>query len=314
VLKRFSGSVITGYAVEDWGQAKLPGSAKLSTDKSTFDVVQTLEGKVTRISYLGPKGKFPLEVFRNYQQALTAAGLQVRLLCEKACGDIYRTWAYRDQSIKPLKGMRWAGGSLAGTGIGHNDALSVARWGHDRRELRNPASGGRLELLLYVSESQARPDNTYPAIFVQFIEPKAMATGQVSVDATALGQSLKDEGEVALSGLFFDTGKTELRADSKVQLDEMVKLLRAQPSARVFIVGHTHNVGSFEANQALSLGRAQAVVAALVADGIEAKRLSAKGAANIMPVASNTSEEGRRAQPPGGDGAAVGCGLRSASV
>ena len=33
VLKRFTGSVITGYAVEDWGQAKLPGSAKLSADK-----------------------------------------------------------------------------------------------------------------------------------------------------------------------------------------------------------------------------------------------------------------------------------------
>ena len=33
VLKRFTGSVITGYAVEDWGQAKLPGSAELSADK-----------------------------------------------------------------------------------------------------------------------------------------------------------------------------------------------------------------------------------------------------------------------------------------
>lgn len=33
VLKRFTGSVITGYAVEDWAQAKLPGSAKLSADK-----------------------------------------------------------------------------------------------------------------------------------------------------------------------------------------------------------------------------------------------------------------------------------------
>ena len=293
VLKRFTGSVITGYAVEDWGQAKLPGSAKLSTDKGKFDVVQTLEGKVTRISYLGPKGKSPLEVFRNYQQALTAAGLQVRLLCEKACGDIYRTWAYRDDSIKPLKGMRWAGGSLPGTGIGHKDALSDRDGAIIVGSLRNPASGGRLELLLYVSESQARPDNTYPAIFVQFIEPTAMTTGQVSVDATALGQGLNDDGKATLPGLFFDTGKTELRADSKAQLDEMTKLLRTQPTVRVFIVGHTDNVGSFEANQALSLGRAQAVVAALAASGVDAKRLSAKGAANIAPLASNTNEEGR---------------------
>lgn len=70
----------------------------------------------------------------------------------------------------------------------------------------------------------------------------------------------------------------------------MIKLLRAQASARVFIVGHTDNVGSFEANQGLSLGRAQA---ALAAAGVETKRLSAKGAANIAPLASNTNQEGR---------------------
>ena len=46
----------------------------MNADKRKFDVVQTLEGKS------------PLEVFRNYQQALTAAGLQVRLLCEKIAG------------------------------------------------------------------------------------------------------------------------------------------------------------------------------------------------------------------------------------
>ena len=67
---------------------------------------------------------------------------------------------------------------------------------------------------------------------------------------------------MALPGLFFDTAKTELRADSKAHLDEMIKLLRAQASARVFIVGHTDKVGSFEANQGLSLGRAQAALAA----------------------------------------------------
>ena len=84
--------------------------------------------------------------------------------------------------------MRCAGTSLPGTGIGHKDALSDRDGDMIVGILRNPASGGRLELLLYVSESQARPDNTYPAIFVQFIELKAMTTSQVSVDAAALGK------------------------------------------------------------------------------------------------------------------------------
>ncbi len=291
VLKRFTGSVITGYALEDWGQAKLPGSAKFNVDKLTFDSVQTFEGKITRIQYFGPKGKPALEVFRNYQQALMAAGLQVRVLCQEACKDIYRTWRH-GAAIKPLENMRWAGGTLPGTGIGHDDALSDRDGALIIGSLRNPASGASLQLLLYVS-SASSTNGQYASTFVQFVEPKAMTTGQVSVDAAALGQGLKDDGKVTLPGLFFDTGKTELRADSKAQLDEMMKLLRAQASAKVFIVGHTDNVGAFEANQALSVGRAQAVVAALSAAGVDAKRLSAKGAANIAPLASNSSEDGR---------------------
>lgn len=293
VLKRFTGSVITGYAVEEWGQAKLPSSAKVNSGNLTFiDPLQTLEGKVTRIHYLGPKGKGALEVFRNYQQALAAAGLQVRVTCSQACEDIYTTWRH-GKAIEPIKDMRWDNGTLPGTGISHYDALRGRDGALIVGSLRNPSGGATLQLLLYVSTAPARDGNQYTSTFVQFIEPKAMTTGQVSVDASALGQGLKDEGKVALPGLFFDTGKTELRADSKAQLDEMIKLLRAQASARVFIVGHTDNVGVFEANQALSLGRAQAVVAALVAAGVDAKRLSAKGAANIAPMASNASEAGR---------------------
>jgi OOP family OmpA-OmpF porin len=295
VLKRFTGSVITGYAVEDWGQAKLPVSAKLSADKRRFDTLQTLEGKITRINYFGPKGKSALEVFRNYQQALAAAGLQVRVLCQQACEDLYSTWAHRDDSIKPLKNMQWAKGSLPGTGIGYDDAL----WDRDGAmiigSLRNPATGASMQMLLYVSAAPARDGNQYASTFVQFIEPKAMQAGQVNVDATAIGQGLKAEGKVTLAGLFFDTGKSELKPESKPQLDEMAKLLQAQPAAKVFIVGHTDNVGAFDANAALSLARAQAVVAALGAAPykVDPKRLSAKGAANIAPVASNADEAGR---------------------
>jgi OmpA-OmpF porin, OOP family len=292
VLKRFTGSVITGFAAEDWTQVRLPGSTKLDKGGKGLESLQTFEGKSTRINYLGPTGKAPLEVFRNYQDALKKAGLQVRVLCQEACEPLSSAWQYGPQKLKPLEGMRWASGSLAGSGIGHHDALRNGDANMIVGSLRNPISGGSVELLLVVS-SASNGDRMLPVVFVHVIEPKAMITSQVSVDASALGQGLKDDGKVALPGLFFDTGKTELRADSKAQLDEMIKLLRAQASAKVFIVGHTDNVGAFEANQALSLARAQAVVAALAAAGVDAKRLSAKGAANIAPVASNASEAGR---------------------
>jgi outer membrane protein OmpA-like peptidoglycan-associated protein len=75
----------------------------------------------------------------------------------------------------------------------------------------------------------------------------------------------------------------------------MAALLKAQPAWRVFIVGHTDNVGSYDANQALSQQRAQTVVAALATApyAIDPKRLVAKGVANIAPVASNGDDAGR---------------------
>ena len=73
----------------------------------------------------------------------------------------------------------------------------------------------------------------------------------------------------------------------------MVAVLKAQPAVKVFIVGHTDNVGGLDANVKLSQGRAQAVVAALTQRGIAANRLAAHGNANYAPVASNASEDGR---------------------
>jgi len=122
-----------------------------------------------------------------------------------------------------------------------------------------------------------------------------MQTGQVTVDAKKLQSGLEADGKVALYGLFFDTGKADIKPESKAQLDEMAKLLQAQPALKVFIVGHTDNVGAFDANRALSLKRAEAVVAALTAapHKIDAKRLMAIGSANTAPVASNAEEAGR---------------------
>jgi outer membrane protein OmpA-like peptidoglycan-associated protein len=99
---------------------------------------------------------------------------------------------------------------------------------------------------------------------------------------------------VALYGLYFDSGKSELRADSKPTLAEMAKLLRQDPALRAYIVGHTDNQGTYVHNLELSQKRAESVVAALVAGyTIDPKRLVPKGVASVAPVASNDTEAGR---------------------
>ena len=121
-----------------------------------------------------------------------------------------------------------------------------------------------------------------------------MATGQVTVDAKAMAQGLQAEGKMALYGIYFDTGKSELEPESKAQLDEIAKLLQGNTALRVFIVGHTDNQGALDTNLALSRARAQAVVDALVKTyKVDGKRLGAAGLADYSPAASNGADPGR---------------------
>ncbi len=82
VLKRFSGSLLAGYAQQDWEQRTFPGTSGVAKDENAFVQPVSVEGKVTRLFYLSPLNKAPLEVHRNYQQALQAAGFKVTWQCE----------------------------------------------------------------------------------------------------------------------------------------------------------------------------------------------------------------------------------------
>jgi len=116
----------------------------------------------------------------------------------------------------------------------------------------------------------------------------------VVADADALLGGLAATGHVAVSGIFFDTGKAELKPESAPALTEVGKLLARQPALKLFVVGHTDTVGTPESNLALSQARAEAVLQALVKDhGVAAARLRPFGAGPFAPVASNDAEDGR---------------------
>ena len=116
----------------------------------------------------------------------------------------------------------------------------------------------------------------------------------VVADADALLGGLAATGHVAVSGIFFDTGKAELKAESAPALAEVGKLLAKQPGLKLFVVGHTDTVGTPESNLALSQARAEAVLQALVqSHGVAAARLRPFGAGPFAPVASNDAEAGR---------------------
>jgi len=116
----------------------------------------------------------------------------------------------------------------------------------------------------------------------------------IEADAAALGAGLKAEGKIAVYGITFDTGKSEIKPASEPALTEIAKLLKAQPTLKLHVVGHTDNVAGLDLNLKLSKARAEAVVQALTArHGIAAGRLIPHGVGPVAPVAANDTEAGR---------------------
>ena len=70
-----------------------------------------VEGKVTKLVYLAPPGKTPLEVYRTHEQALTAAGFKKRFACERDCANLYFAWG---KTVDIAAGMTWAKGGSPG--------------------------------------------------------------------------------------------------------------------------------------------------------------------------------------------------------
>jgi outer membrane protein OmpA-like peptidoglycan-associated protein len=129
--------------------------------------------------------------------------------------------------------------------------------------------------------------------YVLVIVDRQAMKQDVVADAGALQSGLAETGHAEVPGIYFDTGKSDVKPESRPALDQVAKLLQANPAMCVWVVGHTDNVGSAESNLALSNARAAAVVKVLTQQmGIDPKRLTPHGAGPYAPVASNKTEDG----------------------
>lgn len=143
-------------------------------------------------------------------------------------------------------------------------------------------------------EIWAQVDTAWGKGYVLTIVEKQSMAQDVVANAELFQSGLKASGHVEVPGIYFDTGKSELKTESDAAVEEIAKLLKADPALKVYVVGHTDNVASLDLNTKLSQARAEAVVQALVTrHGIAAARLIGRGVGPLTPVASNDSEEGR---------------------
>jgi OOP family OmpA-OmpF porin len=116
---------------------------------------------------------------------------------------------------------------------------------------------------------------------------------EVVADAKAMRNDLADTGKTIVYGIYFDTASATIKPESEPALVEMLKLLNGAPTLKVYVVGHTDNVGRLESNLKLSSDRAASVVKAITARGVAASRLKSSGVGPYSPVVSNDTDGGK---------------------
>ena len=99
---------------------------------------------------------------------------------------------------------------------------------------------------------------------------------------------------VRLNNVFFDFDKWNLRPESYVELDRVVKLLNENPAIEIEMSAHTDSRGSDEYNFTLSDNRARSVMEYILSKGIATSRITSKGYGETQPVVPNDTDENRQ--------------------
>lgn len=110
---------------------------------------------------------------------------------------------------------------------------------------------------------------------------------ELGIEEAKIGQS------IVLNNIYFEVGKVNLNISFSSDLDKLIQFLKDNPDTRLEIQGYTDNIGSLALNIKLSQARAKSVVDYLTKNGIDTKRISAKGFGPSFPIADNATLEGR---------------------
>lgn len=168
--------------------------------------------------------------------------------------------------------------------------------------LRSCLSDGAPPVAEVPAVSEPEPVPAEPAADMPAPTQITLPSGSVlSVPPGSVGENLYNflAGEESGSktflfdGLTFESGRATIDARSQETIAAIAEILKAFGTVTVSVDGYTDNTGSREANLRLSDARAQQVMAALAAAGIDASRMTAAGHADDNPVAENGTEDGR---------------------
>ncbi|MBI2258461.1 MAG: OmpA family protein [Flavobacteriia bacterium] len=144
-----------------------------------------------------------------------------------------------------------------------------------------------------VASANGCPDKDGDGVY-DFVDKCPNAAGLAADNGCpVVKEAVKNLMTKAMKGVQFDSGKASIIKKSLPILDEMAKVMLANPSYNLSIEGHTDNVGVPANNLKLSDDRAKAVRAYLVGKGVAEGRMKAQGFGDTQPKASNKTKKGQ---------------------
>ena len=111
--------------------------------------------------------------------------------------------------------------------------------------------------------------------------------------AVPLYDRLASDGKIITYAITFETGMADIKPESIIEIKRVATLMKEHPELEFEVQGHCDTTGSDKVNDPLSQKRAEAIVDALVEEGIARSRLTAVGKGSHSPIASNSTDEGR---------------------
>ncbi|MBY8976438.1 OmpA family protein [Rhodobacteraceae bacterium NNCM2] len=269
------GAVQTAYTDQDFNSYAMP-IAPFGTGKPA---TETIEGRVIWSAYRLDDDATTADLMAGYRTWLDNAGFTEIFDCfSAACGGFDFRF---EAAILPAPGMLMD--------VADFRQLTMEREGdgaHASILVSRVLNSAYIQTVLVVPNESGR---------VVVATPNVETPAETVIlpgDEKALYDRLIEEGHVRIDGLEFETGGASISEGSSTTLDLLARLLNRNDIA-VVIVGHSDNVGGYQTNMELSKKRANAVMAALEARGVESSQLSAEGVGYLAPLASNASPEGR---------------------
>ena len=203
-------------------------------------------------------------------------------------------WSMEKPSGDAIKGSKELGLSEAYSDYNDKDnPLKAGEWNHfafsfNKRAFKGYINGQRI-INIPVAKAPAylrfRSSGAY--------RYSGISNFRLAKGAVPLYDRLASEGKIVTYAITFEVGKADLKPESMVEINRIAKLMQENPGLEFEVQGHCDASGSDRVNDPLSQKRAEAIVAALVEQGIASARLTAVGKGSHVPIASNSTDEGR---------------------